>query len=232
MTTFRNAFCCMVCLSFVTLGASVASAGPLDRWHVSCSVDRGSILHRGSDWIFRTSSNHCPGGIFNQRAEISSDHINVSHRGNYLFETTIAMTTASTERFAVFQIHDGRMGCAPPLKLDVEPNGAISLTSDIKTGPGESCIRGAISEQSRNGVIRRDGTSHALRVLLEFDGTGSFTATVWVDGTAHLSGRYEIQTGQYRPESYYFKHGVYSLNMFDYELVSSGMDVRAVQVNR
>lgn len=219
-------------LSAIFLSAAPVLAGPLNEWRVSCGADSGAITKRARTWTFRTSYNHCSGGIFKQRAEIATKHIRPSHKGAYLFDSYVAMTTGSTEKFDIFQIHDGRMGCSPPLKLTVVRSGQIELTSDIKTGPGESCIRGKLSQSRTKGQIRRDGAEQHLQVLVDFDGTGAFDTTVWLDGVAQISGRYEPsnEPEAFQPAKYYFKHGVYSQNIFDYVLTSRGMKVTRVRV--
>ena len=118
--------------------ANSGLASPLNAWRVSCGADPGAITRNGGDWIFKTSRNHCPGGIFKQRAELSTQKVPPTHRGAYVFRTTIAFESRSREKFSLFQIHDGRLGCAPPLKLDVLPGGQLQIISDVKTGPGES----------------------------------------------------------------------------------------------
>jgi len=89
----------------------------LNRWDISCGVDAGAIRRSGNVWTFRTSTNHCERGIFAQRAALSTEHVPPDHRGAYLFRSDITMTTSSDEPFDIFQIHDGRRGCAPPLKV-------------------------------------------------------------------------------------------------------------------
>lgn len=213
---------------------TAADATPLNSWKISCGVDQGAITRKGKDWTFRTSSNHCDGGIFKQRAEISTGKVSPSHKGAYLFSATIAMTSATAAKWDVFQIHDARDGCAPPLKLTVLRSGRMELTSDIKTGPGESCIRGFLTQSRSHGRIARDGREQKLEVLVEFDGAGGFLATVWLDGEIQLSGQYQAPSipGAFRSKYFYFKHGCYSQHSFDYELVSRGMKVKKVRVNR
>lgn len=233
MRSLFRSFCFLFSLAGISLLLSTPTqAGPLDQWRVSCGVDDGAITKSRGIWTFRPSSNHCPGGIFQQRAEINTEPVRASHKGAYLFETRISMTTNSSEKFDIFQIHDGRLGCAPPLKLTVLGSGQIELISDIKTGPGESCIRGKLSQNVTPARIRRDGTEQHLEVLIAFDGTGGFDATVWIDGVVQISGRYDpsSEPEAFRPEKYYFKHGVYSQRMFDYVLVSRGMKVSRVRL--
>ncbi|MBB93771.1 MAG: hypothetical protein CML68_04080 [Rhodobacteraceae bacterium] len=209
-----------------------ASANPLNTWQVSCAADPGSITRKGKTWTFKTSTNHCPGGVWKQRAEIYSDRVNPTHKGTYLFRSTVSMTAGTNEKFDIFQIHDGRHGCAPPLKVDVLPSGQIELTSDLKTGPGESCERGALGRSARQGVIRRDGTPQLLEVIIDFNGLGGFDAFVRVDGTLQVSGSYMPPTGAqyFQSKFFYFKHGVYSQRMFPYVLTSEGMTVKKVRL--
>lgn len=214
--------------------APASAAGPLDTWSVSCGADKGAITRKGRTWTFRTSRNHCPGGIFKQRAEISTRKVQPNHAGSYLFESRIAMKTARRDRFSVFQIHDGRHGCAPPLMVNVMPSGQIELTSDVKTGPGESCIRGKLGTSRSRRTILRDGTVHLLRVLITFDGRGGFAATVWVDGNMHVSGTFRPSdkpaAEAHRPKFFYFKHGVYTQHVFAYVMTSENMRVRRVKL--
>ncbi len=214
------------------LCADAVAANPLNRWQTSCRVDAGAISKSGTLRTFRTSRNHCEGGIFRQRAEIASDAIRPDTKGAWLFETHIAMKSASDRQFTIFQIHDARQGCAPPLSMDVLPDGRLLLKSDIKTGPGESCIRGALSDQRSRGRLRRDGSEQKLSVLVAFDGQGGFALTASLDGVAQLSGRYDPsrQPAEYRSKKFYFKHGAYSKDLFDYVMTSRDMTVRKVRL--
>ena len=231
---FSQFLFCVLIAGSAALFATAMQAGPLNQWRISCGVDDGAITKSRGTWTFKSSSNHCPGGIFKQRAEIYTKPVGANHKGAYLFETFITMTTNSSEKFDIFQLHDGRLGCAPPLKLTVLRSGRVELTSDIKTGPGESCIRGTLSQSVTPARIRRDGTEQHLKVLIAFDGTGGFDTTVWIDGVAQISGRYDpsAEPEAFRPEKYFFKHGVYSQRMFDYVLVSRGMKVTRVRSGR
>lgn len=92
-----------------------AQALPLNQWGISCSVDKGAIKRRANVWTFRTSANKCSGGSWKQRAEIRTEKISPNHKGAYLVRTTVAMTTRGREKFDIFQVHDGRSGCAQPL---------------------------------------------------------------------------------------------------------------------
>jgi len=149
-----------------------------------------------------------------------------------MFQSFITMTAARAEKFDVFQMHDGRNGCAPPLKVTVLKSGNIELVSDVKTGPGESCIRGKLGKGVSRGLVRRDGTEQELQVLVDFKGYGAFDATVWLDGILQISGSYKPSSrpGAFLPKKYYFKHGVYSQLVFPYVLVSRDMRVNRVKL--
>ena len=57
------------------------------------------------------------------------------------------------EKFDIFQIHDGRDGCAPPLKVNIQPNGVLRLYADYKTGPGEQCVKDVIKSTGIDRVV-------------------------------------------------------------------------------
>ncbi|WP_317958792.1 hypothetical protein [Phaeobacter inhibens] len=207
-----------------------AHANPLNRWKVSCGADKGSITKQGKTRIFRTSANHCPGGIFNQRAEISTDKVRPNHKGRYLFSSTISMTNTRNDRFGIFQIHDGRHGCAPPLSVLVRSDGRFKLQADYKTGPGESCIRDVFRQNSTSVRFKRDGRPQKLEVLIDFLGGARFDVQVLLDGKLAAQGQYRPPEGDgfIASKHFYFKHGVYSQHMFNYELISQDMKVRKV----
>ena len=188
---FRVVFIALLALAGV-LAADAGQANPLNRWKISCSVQKGSIIKKGRVWIFKTSPNMCPGGVFKQRAEIYTDRVGPNHKSSYRFESYVSMRSGSSEKFDIFQMHDGRRGCAPPLKLDVLPSGRLELISDYKTGPGESCVRGKLSRSPSAGKIRRDGTEYKLEVLVDFDGSGGFYVAVWLNGQFQLDGTYKL----------------------------------------
>ena len=224
----------LIMIIFCGFFASPVKAIPLDQWRISCGADKGSIIKKGRTWTFRTSSNHCPGGIFTQRAEISTRKVSAKHRGSYLFVSRLSMTGETGQKFGVFQIHDGRHGCAPPLKVDVTKSGHFSLVSDVKTGPGESCVRGKLSTAKSPDRFIMDGTERELKVLVEFDGKGNFDATIWLADKVQATGRYEFSksAGAFQPKEYYFKHGVYSQYPFRYEMVSRDVRVKRVKVTK
>jgi hypothetical protein len=223
--------CALILLAAVALVPVTAEALPLNQWETSCQVDRGSLTKSGDVRTFRPSVNHCPGGIFGQRTEVFTDSIPPSTKGTYLLETHVAMTTASTQQFTIFSLHDARLGCAPPLSIDVKPDGRLWLKSDIKTGPGESCIRGELDSRLSKARIRRDGTETKLSILVDFNGKGGFDVTVSLDDVPQLGGTYDPskQPEEFLSKKFYFKHGVYSKELFDYVMTSRGLKVTKVR---
>jgi hypothetical protein len=215
-------------------GAGTASAVPLNEWQISCSVDKGSIQKKKRTWTFRTSTNRCIGGVFKQRAEISSNSISPTQKGAYLFRSYVSMKTRSSEKFDIFQVHDARDGCSPPLKVTVLRSGQILLTSDFKTGPGESCVRGQLTNLISKDRIRRDGTEQLLEILVDFDGKGGFEVSIWIDGVFQINGLYRLppNRGYMVSKKFYFKHGVYSFRVFQYEMKSRDMRVRKVRLKK
>lgn len=208
-----------------------SEATPLNSWSTSCSVEKGAITKRRGVYTFTTSKNLCSGGTYGQRAEITSKKISPNTKGAYLFETNVAMTSDSNEKFDIFQIHDGRDGCAPPLKVQVGKTGRIRLQSAVKLGPGEQCRPETRTDGSSEIRLLRDGTEYQLRILIQFNGNGEFETTVWLNGEHVVNGYYERPTipGAFMSENFYFKHGVYSKNMFEYEMTSRKLVVKKVK---
>ena len=197
-------------------------------WRISCSVDKGSIISNYPNYIFKTSKNYCQGGTYNQRAEIiTRKALSLSTKAKYDFQTIFTFQDNSnnfyTEKFDIFQVHDGRHGCAPPLKVSIQSNGLLRLYADYKTGPGEQCERDVIKSSGLGKTqIKRDGIEYKLNVLLNFDGKSGFHVDVYLNDKLEVSGKYSPPTGnKYVASKYfYFKHGVYSANKFDYVLKS------------
>ena len=105
----------------------------------------------------------------------------------------------------------------------MQSGGQLRLYADYKTGPGEQCVKDVIKSTGLGTTqIKRDGTEYKLNVLLNFDGKSGFDVDVYLDDKLEVSGKYSPPTGnKYEASKYfYFKHGVYSRNMFDYEMKS------------
>ncbi|WP_192361236.1 hypothetical protein [Mesorhizobium mediterraneum] len=201
-------------------------------WKISCSVDRGAIERGRSSYIFRKSRNHCSGGIYKQRSEIYTSKFSVNRRVNYLFDSEISLTSSSSEEAIIFQIHDGRRGCSPPLSLRWTRGNTFRFDSDYTRGMGmKGCVRNSSlrNAQYSGPSLRRNGARYRLQVALAFDGHGSFDVDVLVNGRKVIGGRYQPPSDpQYvASKQFYMKHGVYSQNIFDYEMRSEGMRVSA-----
>jgi hypothetical protein len=223
----------LLCLTLVALCSASPSAAQHWRavnmnWRVSCAVDAGSLTQSRDTYVFRTSRNHCSGGIFRQRSELTTDTISVTQPMRYMFETTLQMITASNEPFIVFQVHDGRDGCAPPVSVRWQANGTLSFDSDYTMGRGmDGCVpNNALRSAAYTGArLRRDGTPHHFRALFRFDGQGGFDIVIEADSRRALSGNYAPASNArfVRSQQFFFKHGVYSQNTWPYELTSSRM---------
>ncbi len=226
--------------------AQSATPSRITGWKVSCGVDGGALTRTGDAYVFRPSSNRCDGHTawgWDQRTEIFSRDYSPNLRGRYVFESTVSLRSGSRQRFDIFQIHDGRQACAPPLKVAWTEDNGIALRSHYKVaGRGEEhCINNDITTRRHlgAGVLRRDGTAYLLQIILDFDGAGGFTVLVAVDGRRVIEGRYgpDLPAGTYtsvsgirmdtppidRSRKFSFKHGVYAEDRFDFELVSRGM---------
>ena len=199
-------------------------------WRTSCSVDSGSLIRGGGAYIFRTSKNHCPGGVYKQRSEIYTSNIAVTRKVSYIFHTTLSMKAAAKEEFIIFQIHDSRIGCSPPLSIRWMGNNTLRFDSDYTRGKGMSgCVqnRSLRSAKYTGSKLKRDGTSYHLQVRLAFDGDGGFAVDTFVNEQPVLSGIYRPSTDPsfIASKKFYMKHGVYSQNLFKYEMRSIGMRV-------
>lgn len=212
------------CLLLFVGCAGVYSPTKIRDWSISCGVDKGAIVRKQDTWIFKTSKNKCKGGTFKQRAEIKSNsHIGLTVDAKYNFETTFKFESNFYEKFDIFQIHDGRDGCAPPLKVTISSMGYIRLRSDYKTGPGENCVRDVMKSSGRGlDRVLGDGTEQKLNVILDFDGKGGFDVEVYLDDKLQVTGEYKFEEGKgyIKSKDFYFKHGVYSKRIFEYQLTS------------
>ena len=201
-------------------------------WKISCKkVDKGSIVRKKNNYIFKTSKNYCPEGDWKQRAELISVYaLSTNTKAQYNFQSYFNMKSDywwpgydNHEKFDIFQIHDGRDGCAPPLKVNIQPDGKIKLRGDYKKGPGEKCVYDIIKSTGRGKTkIKRDGTEYKLNILLDFDGNGGFEVEVYINDEFEVSGEYRFEAGLGYIKSRYFafKHGVYSRFKFPYVLDS------------
>ncbi len=201
-------------------------------WITSCSVDPGSIAKSNGEYTFRTSKNRCYKkgttqitGIFRQRAEIAttSEKLPANESGAYEFKTRFTLKETgflpTKNKFDIFQIHDGRNGCAPPLKVGFNSTSRLYVRADYKTGDGESCVRNAMYNTGTTPILR-NGTAYTLRIIIDFDGAGSFDVSVYLNDVLEIEDTYTPPKTGFKSKYFFFKHGVYSQNIFDYELKS------------
>lgn len=232
MAKFGTAFAGLVLL-FGGADASLAQQGGRQvnlGWRISCNVDRGAIERVRGGYIFRKSNNHCPGGIYKQRSEIYTNQFSVNKRVSYLFESEVSLVSSSSEEAIIFQIHDGRRGCSPPLSLRWTRGNTFRFDSDYTRGRGmNGCVRNSSLRSARYSgpALRRNGTRYRLQVALAFDGKGSFDVDVRVNSRRVIGGRYQPPSDPQfvASKQFFMKHGVYSQNAFDYEMRSEGMRV-------
>lgn len=207
----------------------------INSWEVSCRVDNGAITKRRKVYTFTESRNHCPGGTYSQRSEIKSKPISPKVRARYMFDTRVSFTSPSLQKFDIFQIHDGRNGCAPPLKVTWTSANTIKLNSAFTKGIGEAgCVSNRAIKNARylsTRRLKRDGTEYHLQVILNFDGKGNFDVVVLIDNERMITGSYVFDTNPtfQKSSKFYFKHGVYSKHYFDYRLVSTGMSMKRIR---
>ena len=226
-------------------------------WDVSCSVNKGSITQNEDILIFKTSENLCPGGTFNQRAEINTKKLSTKEKASYEFETIFSMESKSSEIFQILSIHDGRDGCNPPMSLHINSNGSLFLQSAYKFGKGEQCEKNLnIQRKVSRAKILRDGTIYKVNVKIDFNGKGGFDIEIFLDDSLDVKGTYDPpekpktlkENCRYKPgtisqvceeriikyeisKKFYFKHGVYSKNMFDY-VFKSKMNLEKININK
>ncbi len=200
-------------------------------WKISCGVDKGAITKSRKSYVFKTSNNKCSSrGTYTQRAELSGVYFSANDRISYLFSSTIQMKTNSTEPFTLFQIHDGRGSCAPPLKLHWQRSNGLSFYSSYSLDKGaHDCVenRSLVNSRYLGPKLRRDGTPYQIQIVMDFDGKGAFDVSVFLEGSHVLSGRYEPPADSrfFRSDRFWMKHGVYSKQKWFYEMTSSNIKV-------
>ena len=231
-------------------------------WYISCSVDDGAIEKNGDVWIFKNSKNGCTGDdrysgemlkihdnkMNALRTEIGTKKILTSKKGKYKFETNFSISSQEKNAtdFSIFQVHDGRPDCAPPLMVYIADR--IRLKGDYKIGddnnPDSECDdRGLKVEGLPTIPILRDGTEYKLTVFVDFDGKGNLQAKVYINDILERSATYlqpkskkskscvlNTNTNNldckddliryYQSKKFHFKHGIYATDMFDITLRS------------
>ena len=118
------------------------------------------------------------------------------------------------------------------MKVTVLSNGQIELWSDIEYTNG-SCTYGKLTKRPSSGRLRFDNTEQELKILVNFDGTGGFETTVWLDGKVEATGQYKPskKANVFQSTKIYFKHGAYSPKMFNYVITSRDMTVKNVRLS-
>ena len=100
---------------------------------------------------------------------------------------------------------------------------AITSLSRLQDWSWRKCVKDVI-KSTELGItqIKRDGTEYKLNILINFDGKAGFDVDVYLNDKLEVNGKYSPPTGnKYVASKYfYFKHGVYSKNIFDYVLES------------
>lgn len=224
----------------------------LKNWWASCSPDHGAINQKGNSFYFSESKNNCgkPNKYkWEQRAEIASEIIPINYKGKLSFKYTLSFNSSSMEKFTLFQIHDNRESCAPPLKIDWTSKNSLQLESHYKIeGKGEEyCVPNWAmrnAEALQPIILRRDGTKYAVQLLLDFDGEGNFSLEVFVDDELILVSSYLVRStlpsvkteGNLivanpvfeKSEKFMFKQGNYSRRFFTYALNFEDMIIEEI----
>ena len=200
-------------------------------WKISCTVDKGSIIDNYPNYFFKTSNNRCSGDkTYKQRAEIvSAKALPLSTKVAYDFQSDFTFEGDTDQKFDIFQMHDGRDSCAPPLKVEVLKKGDIRLIADYrlkydyKQGDKEKCEKDIIKSKVINNIkIKKNGKQNKLNIVLIFHGNSNFDVGVFINDKFVISGRYAppLGKGYYKSKYFYFKHGNYSRYKFDYTIKS------------
>ena len=124
--------------------------------------------------------------------------------------------------------------------MTVLPNGSLNFGSHYQTSDGKTAANKkklkcenvlSLTKKYSRHKIYKNGTSQDLIVRIASNGSGGFKATVYLDGKFQMEGDYAPSKDgvHYQSPHFYFKHGVYSKNMFDYTLSSTGMTVVKVE---
>ena len=232
-------------------------------WYISCSVDDGAIEKNGDVWIFKNSKNGCTGDdrysgemlkihdnkMNALRTEIGTKWIPLTKKGKYKFETYFSIN--STEKYvpyvSIFQVHDGRPDCAPPLMVFIGQR--VRLKGSYKIGndnnPNSECDDMGLKVNNLPTIdILKDGTEYKLTVFVDFDGKGNFETEVYINDNLERTALYEQPPKRekskvcgfkkntnhvycedkiieyYQSKKFKVKHGIYATNMFDITLRS------------
>ena len=195
-------------------------------WEKNCGDVEMDL--RGGNFIFRTHKNCWTTGVFTQRSEIISHDIPVQAVGDFHVKTRLSLQSKSGEPAIVFQIHDGRQGCSPPLSVRWRQNGVLTFDSDYTKGKGLKGCRSNLDLRQAiyfGPTLKRDGTNYDFDAYVSMDGKGGFEVEIKINGKTAIGGTFSQLTelGFVKSTRFHFKHGVYSPSMFNYEFKSSGM---------
>ena len=239
-------FICSIIIIFVFSSNAYAmekyfgAPNQITDWVISCTVDKGSIVDNYPNYIFKTSKNKCSGDkTYKQRAEINTDKaLSLSTKVAYDFQSDFTFEGDTDQKFDIFQMHDGRDSCAPPLKVEVQKGGEIRLIGDYrlkydyKEGDKEQCERDIIKSKVINDIkIKKNGKRNKLNVILILNGNSNFDVGVFINNKFAISGRYSPPKGKgyYKSKYFYFKHGNYSRYIFDYTIKSK---IKMIKLNK
>ena len=225
------------CVSNAPIKNYVAPGGSGLKWGTSCG---SGVTRDGNTFKFSTGANTCKTngvvtGTYRQRDEINTNPFSVNTKATYTFETSLRFLSTGYDYFraTIFQVHNGSFpGCQPPLSIDVTTDNIWLYTSYTHdNGNGFDCWKEEMRDREKFPSMAkinfpRDGSEHLFKVVLAFDGTAAFQVDVFLDGELVTSGKYEppLKNPSFLiSPHYYFKHGVYSSAVFDYEMYSTGM---------
>lgn len=192
------------------------------KWEASCGVDKGAIVKKRGNYIFRRSKNYCGSTVvWPQRTELRGGDVPIKTRASYKFSSIISMTSKSNNKFTFYQLHDARYSCAPPLKLDWTSANTLRFTSAYAPKDrSNNCVQNRSIESARyhGKRLSRDGTKYKLDVIFDFHGNGPFDVTVFIDGKPVMSGKYNPSRNPnfFVSKRYYMKMGVYSKYSWDF----------------
>ncbi|NVK01345.1 MAG: heparin lyase I family protein [Oceanospirillaceae bacterium] len=211
-------------------------------WRVSCD---SKVERIDGGFKFVTNPNTCTKngkitGTYNQRNEINTQPFSRNSNSTYIFESKLRFTSDSYTPAKIFQVHDATLdGCSPPLSVEVSPNHILLASAyKLKGDDGKGiCLARNLYDTERGYSSRsridfpRDGSEHHFKVQVEFKGNEHFYVTVYLGGEEVIAGAYEpdVEAEDFmHSKRFYFKHGVYSSSVFDYELLSTDVSLRRI----
>lgn len=229
------------CVSMMSQDTKVPASGSGGlSWRVSCD---SKVERVENGFRFVTNDNTCTKngkitGTYKQRNEINTNAISRTTRASYIFESKISITSDSSIPGKIFQVHDATLpGCSPPLSVEVGTH-YISLASAYKYTVQEGdpiCLPRKLHDKERGYESRepisfpRDGREHQFKVKVDFKGNEHFYVTVWLDDEEVIAGAYlpDVNAPDFmHSKGFYFKHGLYSASIFEYEMISKAVTLK------